>query len=426
MRFVIFLSIFLMIVAAALYVAFLAPYHIYTLAIAEGLKTDFIETKVLPLEVRKGGAFKLEMDPEIVGNYMKENEKLWPVFHFTNFKVPFPVHHPLYNLIPVLEKDKNKVDFGIKITNRKDRAVGKIIVRDPIPFNLNIGKYKLFNLPIYKKMILDTPHEKLWKDLFLKDITLPDYDQLGLIKYTKVIKKYSYSELVYNLFLLKMRSELFPKNSYKIGMFKDRDIGVVELQEDSKRYSKELIYIKTKSKLRILELTTEKYSMEGRAYKNRVLQHIKFKESDDDSAVHLYTYFRELSYDKKVDQEGMIYLFSAWSHNFRKKEYLVQMIQWLERGRGNGKQLLPLYNYATKVYGTSFSKKDEEREDAQKRLERKIEEEIEEEIKDEKGNVYKISEGKFESDEKQMEYFLQKAKDDKENTDDNENILVVE
>ena len=426
MRFVIFFLIFSLILSAAGYVAYLAPYHIYTLAISEGIKTDFIETKPLPIEILKGGEYKIE---KVEQGKVIENDRLWPLFHFTHFKVPFPVHHPLYNLIPIIDSSKNdkkKIDLGIKITNRDDVDVANLVVRNAIKFTLDIGKYKLFNLPIFKKMILDKDLEQLWKDLFLKDITLPNYEKLGIYKYTLAIQKYPYDELVYNLFLSKMRSEIFPSNSYKIGMLKDRDIGIVELVNKNNKYSHELVYIKTKNKIRVLDLTTAKYKRSGRRYKNRLLEKVQFLPSEDASAVHLYTFFRELDYVKKTDQEGMIYLFSAWSHNTREKGFLVQMIQWLERGKGNGKQLIPLYEYATKVYGTSFSKDVQKREDAQQRLERKIKEEIEDEITDEKGNVYKIQDGKFETDEKQREYFLQKAKDDDENSDEDEDILIVE
>ena len=223
-----------------------------------------------------------------------------------------------------------------------------------------------------------------------------------------------------------MRTEMFPQSSLKIGMLNDDKLGIIELQSKDKKYSKELIYLRENNNIRLLELTTRKFTDPGKNYRNRVLKNISFYDSAEESSVHLYTFFRELSYSQKIDQEGMIYLYSAWSHSSHKKEFLIQMIQWLERGKGNEKQLLPLYNYSTKVYGTSFSSKDQSIEDAKKRLERKIKEELEEEIRDAKGTVYKVIDGKFESEDKQIEYFLQKAKDDDINSDDDEDILVVE
>ena len=59
MRFIIFITLLICILASAGYVGYLAPYHVYTLALKEGLKTDFIETKVLPREMLLGGNYKL-------------------------------------------------------------------------------------------------------------------------------------------------------------------------------------------------------------------------------------------------------------------------------------------------------------------------------------------------------------------------------
>jgi hypothetical protein len=424
MRFIIFITLLICILASAGYVGYLAPYHVYTLALKEGLKTDFIETKVLPREMLLGGNYKLEKHDK---NDFKEYERLWSLFHFTHFKIPIPVHHPLYDIIPVINLDeKNKQNLGLQIVNRKGVNMSKFTVLDMKRLSLNLGKYKLFNLPMYKKMILDTKLEKLWDDLFLKDLTLPDYETLGFFKYIEAIKIYPYEELVYNLFILKMRAEMFPKNAISIGMLNEDKLGIVEVKSDNKKYSKEYIYLKENNNIRILELVTRKYTKAGKDYRNRVLKNIIYQESSEEASVHLYSFFRELNYTQKIDQEGMIYLYAAWSHSMRKKEFLIQMIQWLERGKGNAKQLRPLYNYSLKVYGTHFSTKDQERENAQLRLERKIKEEFEEEIRDEKGTVYKIQDGKFESDEKQMQYFLQKAKDDDVNEDEDEGILVVE
>ncbi|MBT7609425.1 MAG: hypothetical protein HN576_06700 [Bacteriovoracaceae bacterium] len=424
MKWFLFIIVFLCILISAGYVGFLAPYHIYTLAIKEGLNTDFIETKVLPNEMLLGGKYKLE---EYDSNGFKEYERLWRLFHFTHFQIPIPVHHPLYDIIPVIKiGEKLHKNLGIKIVNRKTVVMSKILVLEMKRLSLDLGKYKLFNLPIFKKMILDTQLNKLWDDLFFKDLTLPDYDRLGFFNYVKEIKKYSYKDLVYNLFILKMRTEMFPPSAINIGMLNETSLGIVEVQNDDKKYSKEYIYLKENNNIRILELITRKYTKAGQDYRNRVLKNIVYQESSEQASVHLYSFFRELKYSQKIDQEGMIYLFSAWSHSMKKKEFLIQMIQWLERGKGNAKQLKSLYNYALKTYGTTLSTKDHEQENAQKRLERKIKEELEDEIRDEKGTVYKIQNGKFESDEKQMQYFLQKAKDDMVNDDENEGILVVE
>ena len=46
---------------------------------------------------------------------------------------------------------------------------------------------------------------------------------------------------------------------------------------------------------------------------------------------------------------------SAFSHDLENREYLKQMIYWLERGEDNQKQLKALYEFASKKYGKVFT-----------------------------------------------------------------------
>lgn len=156
------------------------------------------------------------------------------------------------------------------------------------------------------------------------------------------------------------------------------------------------------------------------------MQGLTYKESiSGDSSVPVYSEYRELSYNRRVDQEGMLYLFAAWSHEFKKREFLKEMIQFLERGEEKTMQLAPLYKFAYKKFGSTFSLKDKLKEDAKSRLERKIKEELEEELRREKLNNAEIDDSRFENDEIKIEYFLDKAKEGKD-SDENEDVLVVE
>ncbi|TNE96979.1 MAG: hypothetical protein EP326_12310 [Deltaproteobacteria bacterium] len=101
------------------------------------------------------------------------------------------------------------------------------------------------------------------------------------------------------------------------------------------------------------------------------------------------------------------------------------MIQFLERGKENSMQLTPLYKFAYKKFGTTFSLKDKLKEDAKARLERKIKEELEAELKRERNSNSEIDDSKFETEEKKIEYFLDKAKEG-DNSDEDEDVLVVE
>jgi len=83
----------------------------------------------------------------------------------------------------------------------------------------------------------------------------------------------------------------------------------------------------------------------------------------------------------------------------------------LERGKGNLQLLNPLYEYAYKVYGTTFSLREESlKETPDKNLEGKIAKELEAEKDDLKQKKLDVDVDTL-SNEERMLYFLQKAKD---------------
>ena len=70
----------------------------------------------------------------------------------------------------------------------------------------------------------------------------------------------------------------------------------------------------------------------------------------------------------------------------------------------------PLYDFAFKKYGTTFSHR-ELRESAEQRLQRKMQQELEDEIYRESQKHLIIPGERFESIEKRMEFLLQRAKE---------------
>ncbi len=147
--------------------------------------------------------------------------------------------------------------------------------------------------------------------------------------------------------------------------------------------------------------------------KNEIFFNIQNVPSSEASSVTLYNEFQSLSFKRKTDQEGMIYLMSAWTHVNENKNFLRQMIQFLERGEQNMIYLAPLYEYALRTYGTSFSKNSEEyrgREGELAKIERKGAEELQRELR-EALNQGPDKEGNFKSDEEKVNYYLKKAKE---------------
>ena len=68
-------------------------------------------------------------------------------------------------------------------------------------------------------------------------------------------------------------------------------------------------------------------------------------------------------FKKQIGHDGMIFLFSAWSHHQNDKKFLKEMIQRLERGEDTKDQLRALYKYSLERYKQTFSNKEEISED---------------------------------------------------------------
>lgn len=424
----IFIPILLIIglIAGGFYALTLAPYHIYTLALSEGVDTNFIKTQTMPVSMYKGGKYTFEK-LEVA---FSEDESLYKTFHFDYYTLPFPFRHPLFRAMPLVENlAKDKPNLGLRLMDTKNKMLAEFLNRDPFKFQLELGKHKLFNLPVYKKMILDKSLKQVFRDVFEKDIRIPNYKEMGMLNFILKIKdRYTYDQLVYNLFILKLRNDYLPKKARKIAYYQEKGFGVAEIdiEKEGEKYLQEIVFILHRGIVYSLFLKSRRYTTEAEAYRRRLLQNLKWKESiSGDSSVPIYGEYRELEYTKRIDQEGMLYLFAAWSHELHKKEFLKEMIQFLERGKENSMQLTPLYKFAYKKFGTTFSLKDKLKEDAKARLERKIKEELEEELKRERNSNAEIDDSKFESEEKKIQYFLDKAKEG-DDTDSDEDVLVVE
>jgi hypothetical protein len=412
--------------AMGIYGLTLIPYHIYTLALSEGLDTDFIKTQTMPVSMYQGGQYRFKK-LEVA---FSEDESLYKSFHFDSFTLPFPFRHPLFRARPLVENlSRDKPNLGLRLMDAKNKMLAEFLSAETFKFQLELGKHKLFNLPIYKKMILDKSLKNVFRDVFEKDIRIPNYREMGMFNFILKIKElYTYDQLVYNLFILKLRHDYLPKKANKIAYYQEKGYGIAEIniEKEGNKYLQEIIFILHRGIVYSLSLKSRRYTTEAEAYRRRLIQNLNWKESiSGDSSVPIYGEYRELEYSKRIDQEGMLYLFAAWSHELHKKEFLKEMIQFLERGKENSMQLTPLYQFAFKKFGTTFSLKDKLREDAKARLERKIKEELEEEIKREKNANTDIDDSKFESEEKKIQYFLDKAKEG-DNSDSDEDILVVE
>lgn len=333
--------------------------------------------------------------------YKEDYAQLWKNFPLRNAQVPLPVRHPLFQTIPLIESSGEKTEpkVGMIILSPNDREISRLYTL-PIQIAADHSQgQELFKLPFVRNRILKLPLDKLWKDVF---------------SYTIEKKSKTLDEMIYDLYILHLRSKMLPKGTLRYGLLSDNK-ALIELTSNNKDYILELVMTYESGNIYSYILRTEKNNDESKKLRSKFIQSIGFSPLDPAMGRILYTEFKSLNFSRQVDQEGMLYLFSAWSQDLSNVEMLREMIFFLERGRTKGLQLRPLYKFAMKHYGKTFTTKKifNDHEDPELVLQRKIELEKIEKAQDavkEKAKAAAV-EPELTPDEK-MNLYLKKAKEE--------------
>ena len=159
-------------------------------------------------------------------------------------------------------------------------------------------------------------------------------------------------------------------------------MGIIEVDDDEKlagrptKYSQEVIYHLEGDQIYTIEIKTLLEDLMAEKYRQRLLEKLAYKKSEKDSSIPLYASFQSLKYEEKLTPNGLIYLYAAFSHQKDSRNFLSQMIRFLERGKNERVYLDPLYEYGYQKYGSNFSTDMEKiKETAAERLKRKMKKE---------------------------------------------------
>lgn len=376
----------------------ISPYYFYERAISGNLNTiwfklDNYEQKLLnPAQAEKMGQ-------------IEENSNLvWNNFHFQDFLIPLPIKNPFYFVAPILKYSKKTTNTqnGLRLFFPNGRTISEIYFVNQIMFPNVIQSQKIFKLPVFKKMLKKIPNDKMWKDIFNRK--MGDWN-------------INYSSMVYNLYLLQLRRTLFPKNFIEFKLLEDKDdTAIISLDSENKDFTTELILKKNKSTIYSYLLKSRKNVPESKKFRDRFLANIKFRQGSSSLSDYIYREFKALEYADKIDHLGMLYLYSAWSHQTSRKEFIQEMIEHLERGTNNEVQLMPLYTYASKRWDTTFSERFIEGLTNDKiKLKRSIELENKKELKEMNDKKIIVAPEKQLSEEEKIKLQLNKSKKTKTN-----------
>lgn len=335
---------------------------------------------------------------DISGSY----SSLWKEFHVKDVVVPLPAGHPMYQAVPSVRliPGNNDPQMGIRFNGPTGREIARLqLIKSGIWSNEADGQ-ELFRLPIVRKEILKRNQETIWRDVFTHRISGWDL---------------TWKEMVYNLYILHLRSIMLPEKFTHFGMIEGKEMAYVELPSKNKDYKTELIFSFDKGLLLSFLLITDMRASDSKEMRARFINGISFRSADPGLTPIIYKEFKQLSFAKQTDQEGMLYLLSAWSHDLNNTEMLKEMIYFLERGSKNREQLKALYRYAYQKYKKTFTTRDIgiEDDDPDIKLQRQIELEALRERKSLQEKPRQVLKVRELSNKEKMDQMLKKAKEKK-------------
>ncbi len=404
------------------------PYDFYHEAIDHGVNSDFLSLRKLPETYYKGGRYELSKMEGVAS----EEERLWDRLHFDNFIMPFPIKHPQFMVVPVTERAAGEFYFGFKILNYNKEELNTVMMKPSEEFSLDFHNHKIFELPLFKKRITMNGLSGPWIDIFLKDYSKDKYPRPG---FGSLWNPFSIPmvHMVYDLFVLKARERFFPSDTLSIRYWEQKDFGITEVvdtetkKDKPKHFREEYIFVLHENRVYRVLLRTRLEDFAAERYRQKFLQKLEFKSSHPDSSIGLYSNYKKLSYNDKLSPTGFIYLYAGLSHKKSSREFLREMIQFLERGNNDRVYLTPLYDYAYNIYGSNFSKDMKNlKENQSEKLKRKISEEAEKESLRLKREEFVEQRESFESKEDKIKFYLQKAKDSGIDTSKDSSSVIID
>ncbi|MBF0363150.1 MAG: hypothetical protein HQK49_19165 [Oligoflexia bacterium] len=400
-------------------------------------------------------------------------DKYWKLFHIRDYKIFLPINHPLYNTTPLIniEDERDTPVFGFQFLSHNYHSLVDVTFNKNKKFSPLLGTQKLFKIAIIESYLEKMALANIWKDIFSKNLHLDinnkkresiitnssgntnefflkNWYNTSYTKIQDIIELFtnSYTDLLYNLYLLQFRSVYLPPNIQSFYFDANKNLAVLELNPDNKesRYSKSTM-IMFLSGGYIESFTINLYLTNSSTMElyQRIYDTVYYSETSNSTSKLIYGQFIDLPFNSKISNEGMFYLFSAWSHKIEDKEFLKEIIRFLERGQSNLSKLQPFYFYAYKKYGINFSSKrdsnnastdtenaplpkfSENSEVSDKgkieELNEKISDENQKQIDQVKGASNSDVPSTFKNSKERTKFMLQKVKDEDANSNSNTN-----
>jgi hypothetical protein len=265
-----------------IFLVLIAPYHIYTTTISQGVTTSFLDLKPTNSALFDGTENNRENLEKMYDSSLYEN------FHFSNFIIPLPLDHSLITMIPLIKIENNRPRLGADFQNSKNMDLFSFIIEKPYKFETTTGNQKLFVLPIFKNYITKKSNDEIWKDLFVKKLSLPGNDGSSFFTSLVYLRDVSYLDLVYQLFILYNRKFLIPDDTKALKFDSLSKVGMIELPHTESNYLKERLFIIEKGYVYPILITTRLRDQLALNFRTKFINELKFKSSSKDSAIPIY------------------------------------------------------------------------------------------------------------------------------------------
>lgn len=398
-----------------------APYHAYFTFIDQGIEGEL-------LSVQKPEKRLLQGDLLITN--VKENldtDKLWIELEFGDYILPFPISHPSIKMIPTPRIQGKTTHADFSYVNSKEEVLVSFKSKGVTKSNFTFPTDRLFKLPLVKKYIQRKGQLQVWKDMFTRNLNIPRVSIFDHKRFRTMIKYVSPLDLAYNIYIYKMRKRFFPsgvKNAYFVNS--SHIVFMVDGDEEEGQFSKAIGRYLKNGKVYTYHLDISKDNIFTELIRYRVFNTLKVEDTRGEyTAQKIYSLFKRLPFRQRISVDGLVYLYSAWSHELENKAFMRELIQFMERGKDHDRYLFPLYEFSRQKWGSTFSTRDKYlKEDAANRLNRGIEKEKKKEEKDLENMDSR--EMDFKNKEEKLDFLLKKAKRKKKSKGSSSSDRIIE
>jgi hypothetical protein len=383
------------------------PYHAYFTFIEDGIHGELLKVNKPNNRLLTGNLLLKNVEENM------DTDKLWVNLEFGDYILPFPMSHPSIKIVPKPRLQGKTAIADFTYVNNKEEELLTFKAIDIKKSDFTFPTDRLFKLPLVKKYIQRKGRLQVWKDMFNRNLNLPKVSIFEFKKFKTLVKYVTPLDLAYNVYIYKMRERFFPKdvkNAYFINsshiVFMIEAIGDDGTSKISRAVGR---YLKN-GKVYTYHLNISKDNIFSNLIRQRIFNSLKVEDSKGEfTSQKIYTEFKSLPFEQRISVDGLVYLYSAWSHELENKAFMRELIQFMERGKGHESFLFPLYEFSKKTWGTTFSTRDKYlEEDAQNRLRRGIEKEKKKEERDlENIDAREID---FKTKEDKIKFLLNKAK----------------